>query len=319
MRRLGDLLFLATLAGLTLIVAEQPAVQGALARPARTAANAGRTEPRSWRTVTRRVFVSITQDRLLANAAGVTFYGLLALFPALATLISIYGLFADPHTIQTQLEAARGIIPGGGMQIIEDQVKSLVASPHQALGFGAIFGLLVAFWSANSGMKAIFDALNAAFEVKEQRSFVKLTLVTMAFTLGGLALIILAITAFVVVPAVIHLIGLGKTGDLVISLLRWPVLLVAVGLALSFLYRFGPDRHGARWRWLSWGSGIATFAWLIVSALFTIYVANFGSYNKTYGSLGAAVGFMTWIWISTIVFLVGAEINAELEKAAPAG
>ncbi len=320
MRRVFDLLFFATLAFISLGLAE---TAGPV--PARVAGGPGkivspaRPEPeaRDWKRVAKRVFVSISEDRLLANAAAVTFYGLLAMFPALATLISLYGLVADPHTIQNQLATMRGVMPGGGMQIISDQVHSLISAPTKALGFGAVFGILVAFWSANSGMKAMFDALNAAFEAKEKRSFVKLTLVTMAFTIGGLVLVVLAIAAFVAVPAIIHFIGLGPTGDLLISLLRWPVLLVVVALALAFLYRYGPDRPGARWRWISWGNGLATVLWLLASAGFSYYVANFGSYNKTYGSLGAAVGFMTWIWISTIILLIGAELNAELQKTTP--
>ncbi len=327
MKRLGDLIYLAILTLVSVQLAEQPAVARAVrqaptgTRPVAQAGHRGQTEPtpRDWKHIARAVFDAINEDRLLANAAGVTFYGLLALFPALATLISFYGLFADPRTIERQVNAMQGVVPGGGVDLISQQLHSLVSSPHQALGFGAIVGILIALWSANSGTKAVFDALNVAFEVKETRSYVQLTWRSLLFTLGGLVFVVLAIGAFVAVPAIIHVIHLGAVGNFLIEVVRWPLLLIAVGLALAFLYRFGPDRPNARWHWISWGSAFASVLWLLVSAIFSFYVANFGSYNKTYGSLGAAVGFMTWIWLSTTVVLIGAELNAELEKTAPAG
>lgn len=325
MKRLPDLLFIAALAFLGFTMAEEAAggTPRALAGPAAAPGHADRPGhaapgPRDWKQIIRGVVAAIGEDRLLANAAAVTFYGLLALFPALATLISLYGLIADPHAIGDQLASIRGVVPGGGMQIINDQVHSLLGAPHQALGLGAIFGILVALWSANSGMKALFDALNVAFEARERRGFVKLTLITIGFTLGAMVFLIAALGALVAVPAIIHFIGLGHAGDLLLSLLRWPALLALVGLVVTILYRYGPSRPDARWRWISWGSGFAALAFLATSLLFSFYVENFGSYNKTYGSLGAAVGFMTWIWISTTIVLIGAELDAALEKRAPA-
>jgi len=238
---------------------------------------------------------------------------LLAIFPALAALISLYGLVADPATIGAHLSGLRGVIPDGGFQIISDQIHSLTATPQKALGFGAIMGFLVSLWSANAGVKSMFDALNAVYGERESRSFLHLTWLSLCFTVGILGFVILAITAVIVLPTVLSFVGLGSTTDVLLRLLRWPVLLLALGLFLALIYRYGPSRRKARWRWVSWGSAAAALLWIVASLGFSYYVANFGSYNKTYGSLGAAVGFMTWIWISTIIVLTGAELNAELE------
>jgi membrane protein len=268
---------------------------------------------RGWLQIGKRVIGRFGQDRVMAEAAGVTFYALLAIFPAIASLISLYGLIADPTTISAHLSLAGGVIPEGGMQIITDQVKSLTSSPHQALGMGAVIGILTSLWSANAGMKALFDALNVVYEARESRGFIHLTLISFAFTIGGLVFIILALSAVVVLPAVLNFVGLHTATDTLLSLARWPLMLAVIALALAFIYRYGPSRSKVKWRWLSWGSAFASLTWIGASAAFSWYVANFGSYNKTYGSLGAAVGFMTWIWISTMIVLVGAELNAEME------
>jgi membrane protein len=269
--------------------------------------------PRGWWQTGKRVAGDIVDHRILAEAAAVTFYALLAVFPALAALISLYGLIADPSTISAHLDGLQGVIPGGGLQIITDQIHTLTSTPHQALGLGAITGFLISLWSANAGVKSMFDALNAVYSERESRSFLHLTWLSLCFTIGILCFVIVAITAVIVLPTVLNYVGLGSTTDILLRLLRWPLLLVGIGLFLALVYRYGPSRKKAKWRWVSWGSAFASFAWIGASLAFSYYVANFGSYNKTYGSLGAAVGFMTWIWISTIIVLIGAELNAELE------
>ena len=268
---------------------------------------------RGWLDIGKRVFIQIGDDRVMAEAAGVTFYTLLALFPAIAALISLYGLVADPATISAHLSMAAGVIPEGGMQIITEQVKSLTSTGHKTLGFGAIVGIFVSLWSASAGIRSLFDALNAVYEEKEGRGFVHRVLLSLGFTLGGILFIVLAMTGVVVVPIVLDYAGLKSSTDLLIKLARWPLLLGAITFMLAMIYRYGPSRAKAKWRWVSWGSGFASVAWVLASAGFSYYAANFGSYNKTYGSLGAAIGFMTWIWISTIILLIGAELNAEME------
>ena len=268
---------------------------------------------RGWKQIAKRVFTQIGEDRVMAEAAGVTYYALLAIFPALAALISLYGLVSDPADIGKNMAALSGVVPGGGMQIINAQVHALTSSPHKALGFGAVIGLLTSLWSANAGIKALFDALNAVYEEHETRSFFHRTWLSLAFTVGALVFVILAMSAVVVVPAVLSFVGMGKLASTLLDLGRWPLVLAAVMLFLAMIYRYGPSRAKAKWRWISWGSVFAGLVFILASAAFSWYAANFGNYNKTYGSLGAAVGFMTWIWISTIIVLVGAELNAEME------
>jgi membrane protein len=269
--------------------------------------------PRGWIQILKRVFSEIGEDAVLSEAASVTFYALLALFPALAALVSLYGLIADPRTLSTEVASLSGVLPGGGMSIITDQLKSLASSPSKALGIGVIIGLLTSLWSANAGMKALFDALNVVYGEREKRSYIRRTLISLAFTLGTILFLILAVAGIVVLPAVLNFVGLGGTTALLLRFGRWPLLILAISVFLALGYRYGPSRAKARWRWVSWGSVAAATLWLIVSLAFSFYVSHFGSYNKTYGSLGAVIGFMTWMWLSATVVLIGAELNAEME------
>lgn len=268
---------------------------------------------RGWWDILKRVARQISADRLLTEAAGVTFFALLSIFPALAALISLYGLVADPRTISDQLTSLSGVLPGGGLDILKEQVQALTSSGDTRLGFGVLFGFATAIWSANQGIKALFDSLNVVNAETETRGFLHRTAVTLAFTLGAILFIVLAMAAVVVLPAVLTFVGLGSVTELLLRTLRWPLLLAALALFLALVYRYGPSREKAQWRWVSWGSAFAAIAWLLGSVAFSWYVANFGNYNKTYGSLGAVIGFMTWLWISTIVILVGGELNAEME------
>jgi membrane protein len=246
-------------------------------------------------------------------AAGVTYYALLALFPAIAALVSIYGLFADPATIQDHLNTLSGVMPGGALDIIREQVTRISSQGGGALSFGFIFGLLLSLWSANAGMKAIFDALNIVYDEEEKRGFFALNIQSLTFTLGAIFFLILAIIGIVVLPIVLDFVGLGSGLEWLLSLARWPILLAVVVFGLSLIYRYGPSRDKAEWKWVTPGGIAAAVLWLIGSMLFSWYVSNFGSYNETYGSLGAVIGFMTWIWISTTIVLIGAEVNAEME------
>ena len=277
---------------------------------------------RDWKAVLLRTFQQIDEDRLLATAAGVVFYGLLAIFPAVTALVSSYGLFADPSTITKNLQSLAMMLPDGTFGIVSDQIARVLSKGTGTLGVTFIFGLLMAIWSANAGMKAIFDALNVVYEERETRSFLRLNLTSLAFTVAALAAIMLMIGGVIAVPLALQRLGLGERGEWVVSLGRWPALVLFLLTALAILYRFGPSRTNARFQWISPGAVAATLLWLAGSALLSWYLSNFANYSATYGSLGAAIGLMTWMWMSAIIVLCGAELNSEIDVAstgAPAG
>jgi len=268
---------------------------------------------RGWKDILWRVYARITECRVIAVAAGVAFYVLLAIFPAIAALIAIYGLFADPGAIASHLDSISSFVPGGAIEVLRDQMSRLTAQGAGTLGLAFIVGLAVSLWSANAGIKALFDALNIVYGEKEKRGFVRLNLISLGLTLAAIVFLLLALGLVAVVPLALKYIGLESATEWIIKVARWPLLFVAVGVALSVLYRYGPSRNEPQWRWVTWGSMFAALVWIAASLLFSWYAENFGSYNKTYGSLGAIIGFMTWIWLSIIVVLAGAAIDAEME------
>lgn len=279
----------------------------------RDATSPARIPAKGWWSVIKRVVSEVSADRIMLTAAGVTFYLLLALFPALTAFVSIYGFVSDPATVAQHLTLLDGVLPSGGVELIETQLQSLARQDPSALSFGFVFGLLVALWSANSGMKSIFDAMNVVYEEDEKRGFIKYNLMSLGFTLAALVAAMFFITLIGIVPAVLAFLYLEGMTEFLIRFSRWPLMLFAVAFAFSVIYRWGPSRRKAKWRWVSWGSGFAAIAWLLVSIGFSWYLENFANYNATYGSLGAVIGFMIWTWISVIILLVGAELNAELE------
>src|SRR5215208_4983541 len=237
----------------------------------------------------------------------------LAIFPAIAAFVSLYGLVADATTINQHLALLSGVLPAGAIEIIGEQVKSLTSKAGSTLGFAFFFGLALSLWSANAGMKALFDALNVAYDEEEKRGFFALNLASLTFTLGAIAFVLLAVGGIVVIPIVLNFIGLGPVVEWILWLARWPALLLVIITGLAVLYRYGPSRDKAEWRWITPGSIFAALVWIVASMLFSWYVSNFANYNETYGSLGAVIGFMTWMWLSTTIVLVGAEVNAEIE------
>jgi membrane protein len=289
----------------------QPALA---AKPkARDSLSTKRPTWRDGKEIAKRVFKALGDDRLLAVAAGIVFYGLLAFFPAVTALVSIYGLVADPATIREHISLVSGILPAGGFDILRDQVERILAKGGGQLSFAFVFGTSLAIWSANAGMKAMMDALNVIYNVPETRGFIRLNAVSLALTVGAIAMLLLAIGAVVVFPLMLSALGLGHWSNSIAAWLRWPLLFVGVLLALAVLYRFGPSPHDARWRWITPGSALATVLWVIGSAALSFYLANFGNYDATYGSLGAAIGLMMWMWMSSIVILLGAQLNDTLD------
>jgi membrane protein len=269
---------------------------------------------KGWLDIVWRVFAGIQDDRVLLVAAGVTFYALLALFPATAAIVSLYGLFSDASTISQHLNLVSGFLPEGALAVIGDQVTRITSHGQTTLGLALGGTLVLALWGANAGTKAIFDALNIIYKEREKRSFFRLTLQTLVFTVGAIVLVLFALAGVVAVPVALKLLGVAEgSGAYLLSLLRWPLLYLVILFGLACLYRYGPSRERPQWRWVTWGSAIAGGIWIAGSLLLSWYVANFGNYNATYGSLGAVIGFMIWMWLSTIIVLVGGEINAEIE------
>ena len=266
-----------------------------------------------WKDILWRTYQEIGDDRLLATAAGVVFFGLLAVFPAITALVSCYGLFADPSTIGANLQTLAVMLPEGSFQIVQDQIKRVLMKGDTTLGAAFLFGLGLAIWSANAGVKAVIEALNVVYGEREKRGFFKLNLLSLAFTTGGIIALLLMVSAVVALPLALEHLGLTAEMQIIIGLARWPLLFVALLVALGILYRFGPSRRAARWEWLSVGTLAAAVLWIAGSSLLSWYLSNFGNYDATYGSLGAAIGLMMWMWMSAIIVLCGAELNSEIE------
>lgn len=266
-----------------------------------------------WKDILWRTWESTNDDRLLATAAGVVFFGLLAVFPAITALVSSYGLFADASTIGANLQTLALMLPEGSFQTVQDQVARVLAKGTASLGATFLFGLALALWGANAGVKAIIDALNVVNEEREKRSFVKLNLISLAFTTGGIAALLLMVSAVVAFPLALDHLGISPDSKFVVSLARWPLLFAILLIALELLYRFGPSRRPARWQWLGVGTVTAALLWIAGSSALSWYLSNFGDYDATYGSLGAAIGLMMWMWMSAIVVLCGAELNSEIK------
>ncbi|HEY8002995.1 MAG TPA: YihY/virulence factor BrkB family protein [Phenylobacterium sp.] len=265
-----------------------------------------------WKAVARRTLEEFNDDRIPAVAAGSTFFALLALFPALGVFVSLYGLIGDVQGAERQIASLAGVLPAGGVSVLSDQIERLAATPHASLGLTFLVSLLLSVWSANAGMKGLIAGLNVAYELREKRNFLVLNLQSLGFTGGAILFALVMMGAIVAVPEVLAFFGLQMLQGA--SVLRWPLLLVVSAVVLSLLYRYAPSPHGARWRWITPGGIFATVAWMAMSLAFSAYVGRFGHYDKTYGSLGAIVGFMTWIWLSLIVVLAGAELNSEIER-----
>ncbi len=252
-------------------------------------------------------------DSLLA--AGVAFYALFAIFPALTAATWIFGLLADPATIKTQLNSLRDVLPQEAWSLIEQQLTKLT-SQSTSLSLAGIFGLVVALYSARLAASSMMQALNEVYSVKEERSFIRANAVAILFTLVAIAVMLIAVGVLVGVPILFNFVGLSSFSAEIIRYARWPALAILMALSLAVLYRYGPNRKDARWKWLTWGSGLATALWLIASYGFSWYVSAFNSYDKVYGSLGAVVILLFWFWITAFSGLLGAEVDNAIERRA---
>lgn len=269
---------------------------------------------RGWWDVMTRVKHQIAEDHLSIIAAGAALYGFLAVFPGLAALISIYGLITDPASLQKHMTGIERLLPGEAAGIINDQLAEIAKGQESTLGWGLVAGTLIALWSASKGMKSLVESMNIAYDEDEKRGFVKLNAAAILLTVSAILLVIFFLGLIVGVPAVLANVELGTAVENVISWARWPLTALCIIVSLAVLYRYGPSREKPQWRWVSWGAVAATALWVAGSALFSLYVSNFGNYNATYGSLAAIVILITWLLLGAFSILLGAEINAELER-----
>lgn len=252
------------------------------------------------------------RDRVVPVAAGVTFYALLAIVPAITALISVFGLILSPDQIPGLLAPATSLMPGEAATLITDQAARISGAANSTLSLTALISLVIALWSANGGTKALIEALSIAYDVKETRGFLRLNLVSMAFTLAGIVLVIVLGLLVAALPFLVD--QLGPFGKDLVLILRWPVILALLLAVLAAVYYWAPNRPGVEWAWVTPGAVVAALGLVAASAGLGWYVSNFGSYEKTYGSLAAVVILMLWIWLSTVMVLLGAEVNAELER-----
>ena len=229
---------------------------------------------RGWRGFPLRIWANIGKHRVVVIAVGVTFYSILAVFPAIAALVALYGLFADPATITSHLDSIADLVPSGAIEVIRDQITRVASQGRTTLSLTFIVSLLISLWSANAGMKSLFDALNLVYNESEKRGFFKLNLVSLTFTLLAIVFVLVAIGGLVVIPVVLNFLGLSGETDMLIKIARWPALFIVVTLTLEFLYRYGSSREQHRAGWVAWGSVFAALAWVAVSILFSWYAEN---------------------------------------------
>lgn len=280
-----------------------------------SASEAGEVRSETLFQIAVNIVLRISRDSLMLVAAGVAFYAMTAIFPAIAAFVSIYGLFADPTTIEAQIAGYAGLLPDASLRLLTDALQSFASKSSSTLSAALLISIAVALWSAKAGVSALMSGLNIANETIEKRNIFVQQATGLALTLGGILFAGVALAAIALLPAIIDYLPLDSAAKSAFGLGRWPLLAVLIGFALAVLYRFGPYRERAKWRWITLGSAIATLLWLGGSWLFSFYVSRFGSYDKTYGSLAAPVVLMLWFWLSALVVLLGAEIDAEMQHA----
>ena len=266
-----------------------------------------------WKDILTRAWRRIGADNHSLVAAGVAFYAMLAVFPALAAFVSIFGLIADPQTVrQTALQASE-FMPPEAATLLLDALTALVNKANSKLNLALVVGLGIAVWSARAGIAALMTGLNIAYEEGEKRGFIKQQVVALSLTFGALLFAGVVVLALAVIPAAISFLPLSEAQRTTLGLARWPVLAALMMLGVAILYRFAPSRRQPQWRWISWGAALATAVWIFASAGFSYYVSRFGSYDAMYGSLGAVMVLLLWFWLSAFVLLIGATLNAESE------
>ena len=269
---------------------------------------------RDWWAVIGRTWTSSQRDNVSVIAAGVAFFSLIAVFPLISAAISLFSFFANPGDVDDIIQSFRDLMPSEAFDIIQNQIVTVIDAPSQALGIGIIISLTVAIFSAGAGIRAMMRAMNIAYEEIEKRNFFFFFVYGSMMTLGSFVLIWLSLTVIVGVPALLHFLSLDQTAENAARLLPWLLLIAVFAFAVGVMYRFGPSRRPARKRWVFPGIAFATLSWLFISYGFSKFVAEFGNYNATYGSLSAVVILLVWLWLTANVVIIGAEFNSELER-----
>ena len=269
---------------------------------------------KGWWQVTRRAFKESSADNVGILAGGIAYAAFLALFPALIAGISLFGLVADPATIAQQAEGVLAALPETAQPLLRDQIVALTQTPSGALSFSLVVSILLALWSASAGTSSLMTGINIAYDEQESRNFLKLRGTALLLTLGAIVFMLLALALVAVVPALLNALQLGTFINVIVQIVRWALLVVLVVVALAVVYRMAPDRDAPQFKWTSIGALVAAALWVLASLGFSFYVNNFGSYNKTYGALAGVVVLLLWLYLTSYIILLGAEINAESEK-----
>jgi membrane protein len=246
-------------------------------------------------------------------AAGIAFYGLVVLFPAIAVLISVWGLAFNPEIIEQQIRGLAGALPPSAAAIVKEQVNAVAARAATQLSFAAMLSLLIAFYASSLSVNSLIEGLNIIYGERERRGYLVRMLLAFLLTLALIVTMLATLALIVFLPVALGQIGVGSTAA-VISWLRWPLLAGMAVVGLSMIYRVAPSHSRPQSQWVSWGAVIATFLWVLGSIGFSTYVSNFGSYDRIYGSLGAVIVVLTWFWLSAFIILMGAQLNAEIER-----
>jgi membrane protein len=293
--------------------------------PNRTDSSAGRPgdqaeattqiPPRGWWQVTRRAFKESAADNVSLLAGGIAYFSFIAIFPALIAGISLYGLVADPTTIiPPPGEGLLSALPQEAQTLIRDQLNAIASSSGETLSISLVVSILLALRSASSGTGHLMAAVNAAYDEQETRGVVKRRGTALLLTLGAIVFVLLALALVAVIPAVLNALPLGTFVNVIVQIVRWVLLVALVLVTLAVVYRVAPDRDAPQFTWTSIGALVATMLWVLGSIAFDLYVDNFGSYNKTYGTLAGVVVLLLWLYLTSYIVLLGAEINAEAEK-----
>ncbi|SFH16206.1 YihY/virulence factor BrkB family protein [Modicisalibacter xianhensis] len=267
-----------------------------------------------WKSVLKRSKEEMSRDHVSMVAAGIAFYGLLAIVPAIVATISLWALMFDPQQITQQISSISHLLPEEAANIIRQQAQQASQGAGAGMSLAAIGGLLLAIYSSSRGVAGFMEGLNIIYDEEESRGFLKQTAIKLVLTFGAIVMTLVTLGVITAIPAIVNILGLPDLIGTLINLARWPLLMIVVMLAIAILYRYGPDREQPRWQWVSVGSAAAVLLWILGSIAFSIYVRNFASYNETYGSLGAVVILLMWFWLSAFIVLMGAELNSEMER-----